>query len=158
MGAGVQRTRSSRTRTAPGEEWKPHRGSPVSAAIALKPPRFPKRHNYYQDSYSLTYVGRGRGMAWPEFSEGLSIVIPTYNERENIEQLLAGIASVAPQLRRPSEVVLVDDRSPDGTAELPSQLGRDKGPDVRVVTPSAPRGMGGGLARRVAACRWRRDC
>src|SRR6266581_602649 len=73
-------------------------------------------------------------MAWPEFSEGLSIVIPTYNERENIEQLLAEIASVAPQLRRPSEVVLVDDRSPDGTAQLASELGQNKGLDVRVVT------------------------
>ena len=60
----------------------------------------------------------------PEFSEGLSIVIPTYNERENIEQLLAEIASVSVQLNRPSEVVLVDDRSPDGTAELASGFGR----------------------------------
>src|SRR5437667_335004 len=32
-------------------------------------------------------------MAWPDFSEGLSIVIPTYNERDNIEQLLAEIES-----------------------------------------------------------------
>jgi len=97
-------------------------------------------------------------MAWPEFSEGLSIVIPTYNERENIEQLLAGIASVAPQLRRPSEVVLVDDRSPDGTAELASQLGRDKGLDVRVVTPSGPRSMGGAIARGLDVCRWDLVC
>src|SRR3989442_1025421 len=158
MGAGVQRTRSSRTRTAPGEEWKPHRGSPVSASIAPKPPRFPKRHNYYQDSYSLTYGGRGRGMAWPEFSEGLSLVIATYNERENIEQLLAGIGLAAEQLRRPSEVVLVRDRSPDGTAELASQLGRDRGLDIRVVTPNGPRSLGGAIARGLDACRWDLVC
>src|SRR6059036_232378 len=97
-------------------------------------------------------------MAWPDFSEGLSIVIPTYNERDNIEQLLAEIASVAPQLKRPSEVVLVDDRSPDGTAELASQLGRDKGLDVRVVTPNGPRSMGGAIARGLDVCRWDLVC
>src|SRR5438309_1494228 len=93
-------------------------------------------------------------MGLPDFSEGLSIVIPTYNERENIEQLLAEIGLVAPQLKRPSEVVLVDDRSPDGTAELASQLGRDRGLDIRVVTPNGPRSLGGAIARGLDACRW----
>ena len=81
----------------------------------------------------------------PEFSEGLSIVIPTYNERENIEQLLAEIASVSVQLNRPSEVVLVDDRSPDGTAELASGFGRAIGLDIRVVIPDGPRSIGGAI-------------
>src|SRR5438309_8232455 len=97
-------------------------------------------------------------MASPDFSEGLSIVIPTYNERENIEQLLAEIGLVAPQLKRPSEVVLVDDRSPDGTAELASQLGRDRGLDIRVVTPNGPRSLGGAIARGLDACRWGPVC
>ena len=97
-------------------------------------------------------------MAWPEFSEGLSIVIPTYNERENIEQLLAEIASVAPQLERPSEVVLVDDRSPDGTAQLANELGQNKGLNVRVVTPNGPRSMGGAIARGLDVCRWDLIC
>ena len=97
-------------------------------------------------------------MGLPDFSEGLSIVIPTYNERENIEQLLAEIGLVAPQLKRPSEVVLVDDRSPDGTAELASQLGRDRGLDIRVVTPNGPRSLGGAIARGLDACRWDLVC
>src|SRR5207245_10915097 len=97
-------------------------------------------------------------MGLPDFSEGLSIVIPTYNERENIEQLLAEIGLVAPQLKRPSEVVLVDDRSPDGTAELASQLGRDRGLDIRVVTPHGPRSLGGPIAPRLDACRWDLAC
>src|SRR3989475_4719412 len=97
-------------------------------------------------------------MAWPEFSKGLSIVIPTYNERENVEQLLAEIASVAARLNRPSEVVLVDDRSPDGTAELASELGRDKGLDVTIVTPDGPRSMGGAIARGLDVCRWDLVC
>jgi len=97
-------------------------------------------------------------MAMPEFSEGLSIVIPTYNERENIEQLLAEIASVSVQLNRPSEVVLVDDRSPDGTAELASGFGRAIGLDIRVVTPDGPRSIGGAIARGLEVCRWDLVC
>src|SRR5436853_2667207 len=97
-------------------------------------------------------------MASPEFSEGLSIVRPTYNEWENIEQLFDEIGLVAPQLKRPSEVVLVDDRSPDGTAELASQLGRDRGLDIRVVTPNGPRSLGGAIARGLDACRWDLVC
>src|SRR5256885_13409811 len=93
-------------------------------------------------------------MAWPEFSEGLSIVIPTYNERENVEQLLAEIASVAARLNRPSEDVLVDDRSPDGTAELAGELGRDKGLGVTIGTPDGPRSIGGAIARGLGACPW----
>src|SRR2546430_13809635 len=85
-------------------------------------------------------------MAWPDSSEGLSIIIPTYNERENIEELLAELASVAPRLNGPAEVVLVDDRSPDGTAELAGELGRGKGLNVRVVTRNGPRSLGGGRA------------
>src|SRR2546426_10173244 len=92
-------------------------------------------------------------MARPDSSEGLSIIIPTYNERENIEQLLAELASVAPRLNGPAEVVLVDDRSPDGTAELAGELGRGKGLNVRVVTRNGPRSLGGAIAHGLDVCR-----
>jgi dolichol-phosphate mannosyltransferase len=46
----------------------------------------------------------------------LSIVVPTFNERENIAELIGRLAMV---LRNRSwEVVFVDDDSPDGTADL----------------------------------------
>src|SRR2546422_9844896 len=91
-------------------------------------------------------------MAWPDSSEGLSIIIPTYNERENIEQLLAELASVAPRLNGPAEVVLVDDRSPDGTAELAGELGRGKGLNLRGVTRNGPRSLGGGSPHGLGGC------
>src|SRR5437899_2648983 len=97
-------------------------------------------------------------MIWPNASEGLSIVIPTYNERENIPQLLSELAAVLTRLDRPSEIVLVDDRSPDGTADLADRLGRDKRIAVRVVTPDGPRSMGGAVARGLGACRWDLVC
>src|SRR5712692_708581 len=97
-------------------------------------------------------------MIWPDHCDGLSIVIPTYNERENLRPLLAELASVGRRLGRPSEVVVVDDRSPDGTAALATQLGRDIGIDVRAVTPDGPRSMGGAIARGLDACRWDLVC
>ena len=49
----------------------------------------------------------------------VSIVVPTYNERQNLPRLVAGIAEV---MRWPYEIVVVDDSSPDGTADLARDL------------------------------------
>lgn len=43
------------------------------------------------------------------------IIIPTYNERENIKPLFILIQRVFKELDRPYNIVLVDDSSPDGT-------------------------------------------
>lgn len=45
------------------------------------------------------------------------IITPTYNERENIETLLARIHEVAPD----AHILVVDDNSPDGTGEYVAQ-------------------------------------
>ena len=50
-------------------------------------------------------------------SKGL-VVIPTYNEVENIERLLRNVFS----LQRALDVLVVDDNSPDGTAEVVRSL------------------------------------
>lgn len=42
------------------------------------------------------------------------VVIPTYNERENIGRLIDALGRVLPQLH----ILVVDDHSPDGTAEV----------------------------------------
>ena len=47
----------------------------------------------------------------------LSIVIPTYNERTNIEPLVTRIAASLQAAAEPFEVIVVDDNSPDGTAD-----------------------------------------
>lgn len=47
----------------------------------------------------------------------LSIILPTYNESENIIEILKTIPNYLPQ-NMMSEVVVVDDNSPDGTAQL----------------------------------------
>jgi dolichol-phosphate mannosyltransferase len=47
-----------------------------------------------------------------------AIVIPTYNERENIELLVGGIVD----LGLDSRIIIVDDNSPDGTGQLADEL------------------------------------
>ena len=47
----------------------------------------------------------------------LSVVIPTYNESENIIRLVREIASRIPKDIR-TEILIVDDNSPDGTGSL----------------------------------------
>jgi len=47
----------------------------------------------------------------------LSIVLPTYNESQNIVRMLDSIAETLPP-NSTSEIIVVDDNSPDGTAEI----------------------------------------
>jgi len=52
----------------------------------------------------------------------LSIIVPAYNEVENIPDLLEQTADVISQQRRDWEVVLVDDGSTDGTYEVATNM------------------------------------
>jgi dolichol-phosphate mannosyltransferase len=55
----------------------------------------------------------------------ISVVVPTYNEVANIETLLTAIQGVAADLDGVGvEVLIVDDSSPDGTAELARSVAR----------------------------------
>ena len=97
-------------------------------------------------------------MTWPDHSEGLSIVIPTYNERENIAELLTELRSLQPWLARPLEVVLVDDNSPDGTASEARRLSEDLELDLRVLTRNGRRSLGSSIADGLRLCRWDLVC
>jgi dolichol-phosphate mannosyltransferase len=60
----------------------------------------------------------------------LSIVLPTYNERGNIEPLLAQLLEL--QQHFDLEILVVDDDSADGTAELVRQLAHGE-PRLRLI-------------------------
>lgn len=77
----------------------------------------------------------------------LVIVIPTYNERGNIERLIAALVfDVFPTLDgwQPS-VLVIDDSSPDGTAEVVRSLGQ-QWPNVHVLV-GPKQGLGAALIR-----------
>jgi len=65
------------------------------------------------------------------------VVIPTYNESENIERMLGRIRQCLPE----AGVLVVDDGSPDGTAELVRKVGAEL-PDVHLLARSAKSGLG----------------
>jgi dolichol-phosphate mannosyltransferase len=52
------------------------------------------------------------------------VCLPTYNERENLEPMLRRLGDVLPEGVR---VLVIDDRSPDGTGELAESLARELG-------------------------------
>lgn len=55
----------------------------------------------------------------------LSIVVPTYNEALSLEDLCKAISGVMRQTPLNYEIVIVDDNSPDGTADRARQLAQD---------------------------------
>ena len=52
----------------------------------------------------------------------ISLVIPTYNERENIEILIPDVYTVLKATGRTFEIIVVDDDSPDGTWHVVQEM------------------------------------
>ena len=65
------------------------------------------------------------------------VVIPTYNEAENIAWIVTRVRRVLPQ----ADVLVVDDGSPDGTGRIADELAAAD-PQVRVVHRSVKEGLG----------------
>ena len=62
----------------------------------------------------------------------MSLVIPVFNERDNLEPLLREIVSALSPLGRPYEILAVDDGSTDGSSDLLQRL-KTSCPALRVV-------------------------
>jgi glycosyltransferase involved in cell wall biosynthesis len=62
--------------------------------------------------------------------DGLSIVVPVFNERDNLEPLVDEIESAIGPLQRWYEIILVNDGSTDGSREIIRELSRTR-PAVR---------------------------
>jgi dolichol-phosphate mannosyltransferase len=73
---------------------------------------------------------RGAGPAW--------LVLPTYNEAENLEPLVAAALENLPDAAR---VLVVDDNSPDGTGQLADRLAAAE-PRIEVLHRAQKEGLG----------------
>jgi dolichol-phosphate mannosyltransferase len=85
----------------------------------------------------------GEGAVAPERA---LVIVPTYNERENIARLIETVLAQDPRL----EVLVVDDGSPDGTAAIVDGIMATNG---RVHILKRPKKMGLGTAY-IAGFRW----
>jgi dolichol-phosphate mannosyltransferase len=65
------------------------------------------------------------------------VIIPTYNEAENIERILRRTADSLPG----AGVLVVDDGSPDGTGDLVKAMAAEL-PDIHLLTRAAKSGLG----------------
>jgi dolichol-phosphate mannosyltransferase len=79
---------------------------------------FPALLCYSYGRTSFVYLPRDQKiLRYERRTVKVSVVLPTYNERENIGPLIEGISRVLAGEDYDYEVVVVDDDSPDGTAE-----------------------------------------
>lgn len=82
----------------------------------------------------------------------VSVILPTYNEAEAIVKNVTHICQVLKQTKVKFEVVVVDDNSPDATAEAVRLLSK-KYPEVRVIVRTSDRGLGLSIGRGVEESR-----
>src|SRR3989338_1797698 len=62
----------------------------------------------------------------------LSLIIPTYNEKENIQKLIPSLGQEFAQSNIDAEIIIVDDNSPDGTGKVIEEL-KKKYQNLKVI-------------------------
>jgi dolichol-phosphate mannosyltransferase len=82
----------------------------------------------------------------------VSVVLPTYNERDGIGELVAEIVAIARAARLDFEVLVVDDDSPDGTAAHVREVFAGE-PAVRVHVRRGERGLATAIWRGLREAR-----
>src|SRR5215210_3650022 len=70
------------------------------------------------------------------------VIVPTYNEAENVEAIVAAIRSALHEAAPDGfRIVIVDDSSPDGTGQLADRLAAEH-PEVEVIHRGRREGLG----------------
>jgi dolichol-phosphate mannosyltransferase len=93
------------------------------------------------DGGQITFTGGG-GLE----AERALVIVPTYNERENIARLIESVLGQDSRL----EILVVDDGSPDGTADIVEGI-RRQNPRVNILCRERKMGLG---TAYVAGFRW----
>lgn len=70
----------------------------------------------------------------------LSIILPTYNEAQNIKKTISSLVNVLDEAKVPFEILVADDNSPDGTKNIVEKLSaKDK--RIRLLVRYADKGL-----------------
>lgn len=73
-------------------------------------------------------------------NEGLTIIIPAYNEEDGIDLVVSQLVAVTQKIDAKCEIMVVNDGSSDGTAEILSQMH-----EIKVISHKENRGYGASL-------------
>jgi dolichol-phosphate mannosyltransferase len=86
--------------------------------------------------------------AVPQFADlgRILVIVPTYNERENVERITARIRAAVPEV----DILVADDNSPDGTGAIADRLAA-KDDHIRVMHRLGKEGLG---AAYLAGFQW----
>lgn len=96
----------------------------------------------------VTYAVPPTAIVSDTAAEPALVILPTYNERENITRIVAAIVAQEPDFH----VLVVDDDSPDGTGALADELASTRFPGrVHVLHRDGKRGLG---TAYIAGFRW----
>ncbi len=76
--------------------------------------------------------------AAPPQAPDVWVILPTYNEAENLERIVAAVLEQLPASRR---VLIVDDNSPDGTGEIADRLA-ERDESIAVLHRERKEGLG----------------
>lgn len=82
--------------------------------------------------------------------ESVCVVIPTYNERDNIASIIPAIAHAMHGLGLKYEIIVVDDNSPDGTGSKVLELSQHY--PVKLVSRPCKMGLGSAIRDGVKVC------
>jgi dolichol-phosphate mannosyltransferase len=77
----------------------------------------------------------------PEATPGVSVIIPTYEEAATIGRVIQEVTRAVGELGYAAEVIVVDDDSPDGTADLAESASRTSPLSIRVLRRNGPRSL-----------------
>src|SRR4051795_509990 len=85
-------------------------------------------------------------MSSPQFLGRIVVIIPTFNEIENLPLIVGRVRNATPGVN----ILVVDDNSPDGTGKLADQMAaRDR--QVQVLHRTTKDGLGGAY---IAGFKW----
>jgi dolichol-phosphate mannosyltransferase len=84
-----------------------------------------------------------------QFADHMAVIIPTYNERDNISLITARVRSAMPE----ADILIVDDNSPDMTGKIADELAAADS-HVHVLHRQAKAGLG---AAYIAGFQWALD-
>ena len=84
-----------------------------------------------------------------EIGPEVSVILPTYNESQNVQELILAILNC---MEPAPEIIVVDDDSPDGTWEIVTKIQAEH-PNVELLRRTGKRGLATAVAEGIANSR-----